>query len=191
MLPVYTVENSGFKKMFEKYFSKAAIPELYIKVRADVAEQVQRADYFSATANMWSSVNVTLFMSLTVHLISPEWKLESPCLQTSLLPDHHTAENLAGALRCALRDWELDDEKLSCITTDNGANIGTAVRPLTWPWLNCFGHNLHLAVTNSVNRESNRTDRALRVCHSIVGCFSQSWLKKRDLLKAQTDLNLQ
>ncbi|MGH0164417.1 UNVERIFIED_CONTAM: hypothetical protein FKN15_047155, partial [Acipenser sinensis] len=106
MLPLDTVEKSGFRKMLpafdhqyeflgRKYFSKTAIPELYIKVRVDVAEQVQRADYLSATTDMWLSKNRTPFMSLTIHFISPEWKLESRCLQTRVLSEDRRHQHLA------------------------------------------------------------------------------------------------
>lgn len=58
-------------------------------------------------------------------------------------------------------------------------------------WLNCFGHNLHLAVTNGVNSEAARTGRALGLCRSLVSAFSQSWKKKKELIKAQTELQIQ
>ncbi|XP_038064087.1 E3 SUMO-protein ligase ZBED1-like [Patiria miniata] len=200
MLPFYTVEKEGFRKMLaafdrqyelpgRKYFSNTAIPELYNKVRGEVASLLRSIDFFSATTDMWSSNTMVPFMSLTVHFITDNWELKSRCLQTAFIPDNHTAETLNEALRAGLREWDLPVEKLACITTDNGANIVKAVRDLGWPWLNCFGHNLHLAVTNSVNDTPN-TARAIGICHSIVACFSHSWLKKRDLKKAQADLNL-
>ncbi|XP_076591430.1 E3 SUMO-protein ligase ZBED1 [Chaetodon auriga] len=39
---------------------------------------------------------------------------------------NHTADNIAEALRSALDEWSLDEKKLACITTDNGANITAA-----------------------------------------------------------------
>lgn len=80
-------------------------------------------------------------MSLTVHIITPEWKLESKCLQTTYFPESHMVENLAAVLKDAVQHWQLDEKKLSAITTDNAANISAAIRSLQWPWLNCFGHN--------------------------------------------------
>ena len=53
----------------------------------------------------------------------------------------------------------------------------------------CFGHNLHLAVTNSIKSDA-RVKRALGVCRKIVSTFSYSWKKKRDLAEAQQQLNL-
>lgn len=77
-----------------------------------------------------------------------------------------------------------------CITTDNGANIVCALnRSLAWPRLPCFGHNLHLAVTNSV-KNNDRVKRALGMCRKIVSTFSYSWKKKRDLAEVQRSMNL-
>ncbi len=41
-------------------------------------------DYFSATTDMWSSVNMTPYMSLTVHYLSMEWTLKSRCPRNSV-----------------------------------------------------------------------------------------------------------
>ncbi|XP_067303173.1 E3 SUMO-protein ligase ZBED1-like [Pseudorasbora parva] len=139
---------------------------------------------------MWSSVNMTPYMSLTVHTITPDWKLESKCLQTTYFPESHTADNLAAALRAALQEWQLDEKKLSAITTDNAANIHAAIRSLHWPWLNCFGHNLNLAVTNALHDQRQKTERALGLCRNIVGAFSHSWQRKHELHKKQVDLGL-
>ncbi len=78
----------------------------------------------------------------------------------------------------------------SVLPTDNGVNIVAAVRKLGWKWLNCFGHNLHLAVTNAMKTEKGRTARAIGVCRTLVAAFSQSWQKKRKLQKEQAELNM-
>lgn len=201
MVSFHTVEKKSFKDMIKaldaqyelpgrKYFSKTAIPELYNKVRQEVQVLLSGADSYSLTTDMWSSVNMTPYMSLTVHTITPEWKLESKCLQTSYFPESHTADNLAAALRDALRDWQLDENKLSAITTDNAANIAAAIRSLHWPWLNCFGHNLNLAVTNAVQDQRQKTERALGLCRNINAAFSHSWHRKRELHMKQVELGL-
>jgi hypothetical protein len=70
-------------------------------------------------------------------------------------------QSVAAALRAALQKWQLDEKKLSAITTDNAANISAAIRSLHWPWLNCFGHNLNLAVTNALHYQRQKPERAL------------------------------
>ena len=199
MVPFSTVQKPSFKSLLEKfdkqyelpgktYFSETAVPKMYNSVRASVQSELRSVDFFSATTDMWSSVNMTPYMSLTVHYLTTDWTLKSRCLETVFMPLNHTSDNISEALRSAFDEWSLDEKKLACVTTDNGANIVAAVRQLGWTWLNCFGHNLHLAVTNAMASVKDRTSRAMGQCHTLLGVFSQSWLKRRDLAKAQAEL---
>ncbi|XDV26376.1 hypothetical protein PO909_030116 [Leuciscus waleckii] len=201
MQPFNTVEKPAFKEMlynFDKqyelpgktYISKTAIPNLYREVKDEILKDLKEIDFYSATTDMWSSVNMTPYMSLTVHYLTTDWTLVSKCLETRYTPENHTADTLSETLKCILSDWELDEKKKSCITTDNGANIVAAVGKLGWPWLNCFGHNLHLAVTNAIASEKDRTARALGLCRNLVNTFSMSWIKRRDLKKAQMEADI-
>ena len=206
MLPFRTVEKPEFKAMCHtldrryvlpdrKYISNVAIPELYLKVRQEVQAALKESQqqFFSLTTDMWSSVNMSPYMALTVHIINKDWKLVSLCLQTSFFPDDHTAENLANALQEQLADWNLDPKYLSAVTTDNGANILAAItKVLCWPWLNCFGHNLHLAVNNTISdkKHSKAIDNTMERCRTTVGQFSHSWKRKRSMGEAQEDLKL-
>ena len=80
--------------------------------------------------------------------------------------------------------------KLAYITTDNGSNVTAPVKILGWNGLSCFGHNLHLAITNSI--KDDRISRAIGIAYKIVGAFAhiRSWKKKRDLIKVQTEMDL-
>ena len=63
MMPIYTVEKSGFKRLLNdfdlkyelpsrKYFSQKAIPKLYNETKDGVLQQLQHAEFFSATSDM-------------------------------------------------------------------------------------------------------------------------------------------
>lgn len=201
MLPINIVEKPAFKKMLQKfdsqyelpgrtYMSQTAIPQLYNNIKEEVLKEIQDIQFYSVTSDMWSSSNMTPYMSLTIHYVTADWTLNSKCLETRYVPDNHTAETLGENLKSALADWGLEELKLVCITTDNGANIVAAVRNLGWPWLNCFGHNLHLAVSHGLDSDKDRTARAIGLCKSLVNTFNMSWLKRRDLRKAQSEANL-
>ena len=84
--------------------------------------------------------------------------------------------------------WGLHAENQVCLNTDSGSNIVRAAGILKWTRLACFGHNLHLAVTNSLNKDP-RCNRALGVAHKITSAFSMSWKRRRDLAQAQIELN--
>ena len=67
--------------------------------------------------------------------------------------------------------------------------IINAAERLQWSHLSCFGHNLHLAITKAIKADQ-RCERSLALCQKIVNAFSMSWKRKRDLAKAQLNLQL-
>ena len=148
--PMYTVEKPGFHKMLKafdgryqlpnrKYFSETAIPSLYSSVKQKVQEELLScADYFSGTADLWSSVGLKPYISYTIHYIDAEWKLQSKCLQTHFLPEDHTSDILADSLTTTLDTWILKAENQICLTTDNGINIVKAAHDLQWCRLSCL-----------------------------------------------------
>lgn len=143
-----------------------------------------------ATSDLWSS-NGTLvqYISYTVHFLNDDWELQHRCLQTKFLPADHTGEVIADSMEETLRMWNLKAESLVCITTDSGSNVINATKRLDWLRLSCFGHNLHLGVTKSLADDS-RCSRALGLCRKVVAAFSGSWKRKRELTRAQINLNL-
>ena len=172
-----------------KYFTQTAIPALYNKVRQTVQDEVQRAEFYSATTDLWSSENLLPYMSYTAHFIDASWQYRSRCLETCFLPQDHTGENIVEALQSVLDSWQLKDDKQVCITTDNGTNIISAIHQLEWLRLPCFGHCLNLAVTKALKCD-NRVSRALGVARKIVSSFSMSWKKRRDLARIQAEKKL-
>lgn len=97
--------------------------------------------------------------------------------------------NLSAVMTETLQSWNLEPSKQVCITTDNGSNLIKACSDLHWMRMPCFGHNLHLAINNSI-KDDSRVSRALGLCRKLVGTFSHSWNKKRDLTEAQQRLKL-
>ena len=201
MLPVHTVEKEGFANLLKqfdpqyelpsrKYFSKTAIPKLYESTRESVLHNIKNLKSYSATTDMWSSVNHDPYMSYTIHYITEEWELQSIALGTLYFPEDHTGENLSDAIKETLQSWNLDSKNQVCLTTDNGSNVLRAVKTiLGWTHLPCFGHNLHLAIGHSL-KDDTRIDRAVGVCKRLVSAFSYSFKKKRDLTEAQKEFRL-
>ncbi len=198
--PMYTVEKPGFRRMLKifdaryqlpsrKYFSGTAIPNLYSSVRQKVQEELSSVDSFSGTTDLWSSVGLKPYISYTIHYIDSQWQLQSKCLQTHFLPENHTSEVLADSLMTTLESWMLMAEKQVCLTTDSGSNIVKAARDLQWPRLSCFGHNLQLAITRSLDHDP-RVSRALGLARKIVSAFHCSWKRKRELSKSLLNFNI-
>lgn len=180
-----------------KYFTKTAIPSLYTTMHDNIEASLRNMQYYSIITDMWSATGAMIpYMAVTVHYIVVEWILQSHCLQTVFVPKDHTAERttqlrmlIAAALQEVLESRALPENHLACVTTDNGSNIFAAIQSLKWNRLSCFGHNLHLAITNSM-KDDDRVTRAVGIAHKIVGALSHSWKKKRDLVKAQMEFSL-
>ena len=157
MLPLSTVEKPGYKNLLHvldphyvipgrKYFSKTAIPKLYLMFKESVQKEILLAKYFATTSDLWSSRTSEPYISLTIHFIDHEWNLKTRCLETAYFPDDHTGENIAEGLKEALLTWCLNEENMVCITTDSGANVVKATSLNDWTRLQCFGHRLHSAI---------------------------------------------
>ena len=120
-----------------------------------------------------------------IHYINKDWDLESLELEASFLPKDHTADVLVDALEEVMSEWHLNASNLVCLTTDSGLNIVAAAKKLEWNRLSCFGHNLDLAIT-----KDRRCDRALTLARKVVSAFSCSWKRRREMLKAQVNLDI-
>lgn len=157
MAPIQTVEKEGFRKLIQtldpryeipsrKYFSQTRLPQLFTECQERVYNEINNIEFFSTTADLWSSRTTEPYISLTIHYIDSEWKLQSKCLQTSYFPDDHTGEIIASGLRDALLCWGLKESRQVCMTTDSGSNMIKALQLNNWKNLGCFGHRLHNAI---------------------------------------------
>ena len=88
------------------------------------------------------------------------------------MPEDHTGEHLQNALSTSFTERRLDTTKLVAIATDNGSNIKLACEFLSWMRVNCFGHNLDLAINKGLS--DPQIDRMIGLCRKVVSSFSYS-----------------
>jgi len=55
-----------------KYFSKTAIPAMYVDYRGKIPESLKCAEYYSITTDMWSSGKMEPYLAVTVHYVNEE-----------------------------------------------------------------------------------------------------------------------
>ncbi|KAK0132098.1 Zinc finger BED domain-containing protein 1 [Merluccius polli] len=161
---------------------------MYTTEREKVAAEFRHIKHFAATSDLWSSRTMDPYISLTVHYIDEKWKLRTRVLETAYFPSDHTGEMIGEGLRTMLSAWDIREEDLVAITTDNGANIVKAAKLNNWMRVQCFGHRVHLAIENALKNQAS-VERAMKVCKKIVSAFSYSW-KKKALRKVQLEMNL-
>ena len=62
------------------------------------------------------------------------------------------SQNVAAELKEIASHWKIE-EKISCIVSDNAANIVAAVRLTGWRHIPCFAHTLYKLDSPGINRE--------------------------------------
>ena len=200
VVPVCIVDKEGFRDMVralnpryqlphKDYFSRVAVPSLYEETRQQLAVRMKKeANYFSSTADLWSSCTSEPYLCFTIHYVNTQWNLQTHCLQGHYLLEDHTGAQLQDALSVTLEQWNLNEKKLTAITTDSASNIKLAWQLLKWRRLSCFGHNLDLAINKGLN--DSQIERALSICRKVVAAFLSSWKRQRDLKDTQVQKNL-
>ncbi|XP_051784409.1 E3 SUMO-protein ligase ZBED1-like [Erpetoichthys calabaricus] len=194
MTPLATVERSGFKHLVKtldrrytvpsrSHFSKTALPDMYKTCCKNVAAELKNVQHFAATYDLWSSRTMDPFLSLTLHYIDDDWKLRQRCLETAYFPADHTADMIAQGLKDMLSEWDLVEEKLSAITTDNKAEMSSYLvspmldseaNPLDW-WRK---HHVHFPTLSKVAKKyicvpatSSPSERVFSSGGNIVTCL--------------------
>lgn len=155
-----------------KYMSEVAIPAKYNEIKAKVVNDLREATHVSLTTDGWSSSTQDPFLSLTVHYITPSFKLQIWCLRTIYMPESHTGENIAKMIRNILREYDIELGKVASITTDNGSNMIKACQELQLIRVPCFGHILHNSISTSTKQE--KVVETVQNVRSIVTTFSHS-----------------
>ena len=184
MLPISIVNNVGFRAMlrtFEpryvvpdrKTFSQNYIPEIYQSEKARIAAAMTRGlKNFSLTTDGWTSRANHSYITHTMHYIDELWNLHAHLLDTAEMPLEHTGVNLADELKDSLARWDLKDDDLVSITTDNARNIVCATEILSWPRFGCLTHTLQIGVKKAM--EIPPISRALARARRVVTHFHHS-----------------
>ena len=200
-MPFRVVERPGFLKLMKKaaplykvpkrkYFSKTVIPRMCNEVKADMTTKLTQGSWFAATTDIWTSSGGggEPYLSFTIHFVSEQWKLESICLETVLFPDDHTADNITEMMENILEEWNIKQDQVVCVTSDNASNMQKAFKDFADLWLGCFGHNLNLAITKVM--KIRRVEDAVRACRHTIQGFTRSWKRKRLFKSKQVILGL-
>lgn len=110
------------------------------------------------------------------------------CLACTSLNLDHTAQNLQRFIKEILYEWKIDNEKITAITTDYGANIIKAVSLMNFNHNACFGHALNIGVTRAFNIEPVKM--CITNAKRIRSIFHHNNKMKRSLLEAQNQFKL-
>ncbi|XDV44703.1 hypothetical protein PO909_012944 [Leuciscus waleckii] len=198
MRPLSVVENEGFRYMVQtmeprytipsrQHITDIAVPNLYKEVKTNVLECLALAEKVALTCDAWTSRATESYVTLTVHHITDECKLESCVLQTRAMYDSHTGENIAALLKEAVAEWRLDI-KDPVLVTDNAANMHVAAELAGMSHIRCFAHSLNLASQKALKVAS--VDRLLGRVRRVTAFFRRSTIASQQLKQNQLLLKL-
>ena len=131
-------------------FSERIIPARYNIEVTKLMDELKATSHVSLTSDCWTSRTTIPYMTITAHFVDDQFNLQSKVLQTKVLNEKHTGENISVALNAALESWQIS-EKVSVITTDNASNMGRAISISDIDLQKgCFAHTLDLAAKKAV-----------------------------------------
>ncbi|CAG5055123.1 unnamed protein product [Parnassius apollo] len=211
MQPLQIVENEGFKKYSLRLNPDYVLPsrkkltqmleDKYKICRSEVIGKLQSVEHIALTTDIWNSDSQKSFIiCVTAHFINNS-KLHSMVVSTTELSQHHTALNIANALRTTLTEWEIYD-KVVTIVTDNSSSMKKAVKDYLQKRNHfCVAHTLNLAVKDCISKDSetdhNRHLKNAAVLdivsksRAIVTHFKQSIKSSNTLRDMQSQMNLE
>ncbi|EFN65135.1 Zinc finger BED domain-containing protein 1, partial [Camponotus floridanus] len=162
-MPFQIVDNKGFRNLMKTTAPLYSIPgrksitkrleEKYEYLKACEKQKLEKMNYFSVTADIWTDVlNTVSYLGMTVHYEFEE-ELQATTIGVTEMTERHTSEVIGRWMRMILQDWHADDEKIVVVVTDNGANIKKAVKD-TFGFtkhIACFAHSINLVAEDTMN----------------------------------------
>src|SRR6185369_3407089 len=111
------------------------------------------AEFISLTSDFWTSKGRHGYIGITCCWLNSNFEPQEALLSLQHVPFPHTAEVIYDIFKETILEWKLEN-KVTCITTDNGSNIIKATQILqsnsSINRLLCSAHTLNLVVTNAL-----------------------------------------
>lgn len=188
------IENDGFRDFFKKRYkceppsrttlSTKCLPQLVSLFRKRVCDYIQKnVRHYTVTSDMWTdSFQRHSYLSLTLHFISDDFKMNEILLAMKYVPVSHTAANIRDVIEEVLSDFGLDASK-GLLVTDNGSNMTCAASLLKMERRSCLAHCLNnLLFTDSIAK-TNCLKVIVQKCRKIYSAL----LYKKALLKTEQE----
>ena len=197
MQPLDTINDPGFRHMLKEFEPRYQppdrktiavnyLPAMYEERKKFILQKLEKA---KSLCCYYRCLDFKSQSTLTVHFIDKDYMLHGHILETREFTESHTAQNIGTELNDSLADWDLTELEMVGITTDNGANIVSAINLLGWSdrHVPCFSHTLQLGVQKAMAIPS--VSKALGRCRRLVGHFHHSSKSNYLLQKKQEALN--
>ena len=196
--PLSLVNGVGFK-----YFLAALNPDYKVpspptvrayltKVYDDIKPQVINlmANYdIAITTDMWTSLTMTGYITVTCHFINSNWELVSTVVATRPVDAVHSGEVIAQRLSEILQEFAVPHKNVAGLVTDNASNMVVAGNVTQFLHVRCFSHTLQLCIGEALKIPA--ISRAVAAAKRVVKHFNQSSKASRALHAYQVNTGVQ
>jgi len=162
--PYQIVENQGFREFVEELdprydlmcrqtLTNRIVPQVFDLCKQATRGILDTIEYASITSDGWSSVSNDAYISVTIHFIDLDWVFRKMLLD--IVPITDISED-ADAVKCAIEQVLIDNEvqdKIVCVTTDEGSVMVAATSLLQKKHLPCILHVFNTIIRNSATKK--------------------------------------
>ncbi|MGH0153730.1 UNVERIFIED_CONTAM: hypothetical protein FKN15_025552 [Acipenser sinensis] len=74
----------------------------------NIKAELKTAEKFALTSDIWTSLAIEAYMSVTAHFITKDWQFKTINLATNPLAERHTGENIVTWIEEVLNKFELE-----------------------------------------------------------------------------------
>uniref|UniRef100_A0A3B4VA39 BED-type domain-containing protein n=1 Tax=Seriola dumerili TaxID=41447 RepID=A0A3B4VA39_SERDU len=196
MRPLAAVSGNGFRDIIHFFELGYVIPShttlwktithQYDELRAQLASDIKDQSV-SLTTDLWTSPTMEPYITVTAHYLTAAWEMKAKVLRTCVMPERHTAVNIAQRLTDTIREWGL---MVFCVIHDNASSMNLAMT-LCEDFihdLGCTGHTLQLAIKAGLDLPE--VAKAIDAARRVVSHFRHSAVATCALKKRQAQLNV-
>ncbi|CAG8474352.1 5280_t:CDS:2 [Ambispora gerdemannii] len=161
-LPLSIVNNTEFRKFCHVLDSRFQVPGVDAlkmmtfnvhdwTVNLIKSKITETAKYVALTLDIWSSRAHDAYLGITCHWITPEFTLYEVVLDIIDFPEAHTATEIITKLELQFTKFNLTQENIVSITSNNRSNVKAAISQLQITNIFCAAHTLQLSLQPSIN----------------------------------------
>ncbi|XP_065115787.1 E3 SUMO-protein ligase ZBED1-like [Paramisgurnus dabryanus] len=205
MRPVNVVEGEGFKELMRTLEPGYTVPKRetvmhaldakYASIRTEVYASINNCKAISLTTDIWTSLQMEAYLTVTAHFITEDWRLENFVLATKKMEESHTAEHISQTLKEVISDWDIPGTKIVSVVHDNATNMVACTNQLAQDpsWGNvqgvrCAGHTLQLCINSALKKDP--VCRTVAAARRLVSHFKKSAKATTALAEKQRELNV-
>lgn len=114
---VNVVEGEGFKELMRAPEPRYTAPKRetvmhevntkYTSTRAEISKLINKCEAVSITTDIWTSLQMEAYLTVTAHFTTEDWYLECFVLETKKMEESHTAEHISQTLTEITSDWDI------------------------------------------------------------------------------------